>query len=142
VLGTSWFRNQLVPHGREPVKSSRARQAGLCAATLFNELLPIEVLRRRAADQFWRSMNGKQGGDPAKLAQALLAIAAMTSPPLRFIAGAIAGAEQKVALLQQPWAVTAPVSFALPAGTVSRTADDQARARAIAARVDGSHRRA
>lgn len=59
--------------------------------------------RREKQLELWRSMNGKQGGDPAKLAQALLAVAAMKSPPLRFIAGAdaIAGAEQKVALLRQ-----------------------------------------
>ena len=50
----------------------------------------------------WRSMNGRQGGDPAKLAQALLIIAAQESPPRRFLAGAdaIATAEQKIADLQ------------------------------------------
>ncbi|WP_207954525.1 Rossmann-fold NAD(P)-binding domain-containing protein [Saccharopolyspora elongata] len=33
-------------------------------------------------------MNGKQAGDPAKLARALLAITEQEQPPLRFIAGA------------------------------------------------------
>src|SRR3954465_8812969 len=45
--------------------------------------------------EFFESMNGKQGGDPAKLAQALVTIADEQQPPLRFIAGddAIEGAE-------------------------------------------------
>jgi hypothetical protein len=48
-------------------------------------------------------MNGKQPGDPAKLAQALLAIADQEQSPFRFIAGAdaIAQAEQKLAERQQ-----------------------------------------
>jgi hypothetical protein len=47
-------------------------------------------------------MNGRQGGDPAKLAQALLTIADQEQPPRRFIAGAdaIAQAEQQVAQFQ------------------------------------------
>jgi NAD(P)-dependent dehydrogenase (short-subunit alcohol dehydrogenase family) len=53
--------------------------------------------------EFFESMNGKQGGDPAKLAQALVTIAREPSPPLRFIAGAdaIAGAEAALAARQQ-----------------------------------------
>src|SRR3954462_9165708 len=52
-----------------------------------------------APGEFFESMNGKQGGDPAKLAQALLTIADEQQPPLRFIAGddAIAGAEAALA---------------------------------------------
>jgi hypothetical protein len=48
-------------------------------------------------------MNGKQGGDPAKLAQALLTIVDQEQPPFRFIAGAdaIAVAEEKLAERQQ-----------------------------------------
>src|ERR1044072_9882660 len=55
--------------------------------------------RSAAMREFWESMNGKQGGDPAKLAQALLTIAAEEQPPLRFIAGgaAIETAEAKIA---------------------------------------------
>ena len=33
-------------------------------------------------------MDGKQGGDPAKLADALLQLAALDQPPVRFAAGA------------------------------------------------------
>jgi NAD(P)-dependent dehydrogenase (short-subunit alcohol dehydrogenase family) len=59
--------------------------------------------RNAAQREFWASMNGKQGGDPAKLAQALLTIADQEQPPFRFIAGAdaIAQAEQKLAERQQ-----------------------------------------
>jgi NAD(P)-dependent dehydrogenase (short-subunit alcohol dehydrogenase family) len=58
--------------------------------------------RHAAMREFFESMDGKQGGDPAKLAQALLTIADQEQPPLRFIAGAdaIGTAEQKVADLQ------------------------------------------
>src|SRR3954468_7652238 len=59
--------------------------------------------RNAAQREFWASMNGKQGGDPAKLAQALLTIAAVEQPPFRFIAGAdaIAQAEASLAARQQ-----------------------------------------
>src|SRR5215217_5264359 len=45
----------------------------------------------------WNSMNGQQGGDPAKLAKALVQLASQDEPPLRFAAGAdaIATVEQK-----------------------------------------------
>jgi NAD(P)-dependent dehydrogenase (short-subunit alcohol dehydrogenase family) len=36
----------------------------------------------------WEAMSGKQGGDPAKLAKALVTIADEDPPPLRFVAGA------------------------------------------------------
>jgi NAD(P)-dependent dehydrogenase (short-subunit alcohol dehydrogenase family) len=36
----------------------------------------------------WRSMDGKQGGDPAKLAAALVRLVALDDPPQRFAAGA------------------------------------------------------
>ncbi len=36
----------------------------------------------------WNSMDGKQGGDPAKLARALVQLAALEEPPARFAAGA------------------------------------------------------
>jgi NAD(P)-dependent dehydrogenase (short-subunit alcohol dehydrogenase family) len=45
----------------------------------------------------WKSMNGKQGGDPAKLANALVQLASQDPPPLRFAAGAdaVAAVEKK-----------------------------------------------
>src|SRR6185436_11900453 len=36
----------------------------------------------------WKSMDGKQGGDPAKLAAALVKLAMLDEPPARFAAGA------------------------------------------------------
>jgi NAD(P)-dependent dehydrogenase (short-subunit alcohol dehydrogenase family) len=59
--------------------------------------------RNAAQREFWEGQNGRQTGDPAKLAQALLTIAEQEQPPRRFIAGAdaIALAEQKLATLQQ-----------------------------------------
>jgi NAD(P)-dependent dehydrogenase (short-subunit alcohol dehydrogenase family) len=36
----------------------------------------------------WKGMNGRQGGDPAKLAEALIHLARQAEPPLRFVAGA------------------------------------------------------
>ena len=51
----------------------------------------------------YEAQNGRQAGDPAKLAQALVTIAGQQPPPRRFIAGAdaIAVAEQKVKDLQE-----------------------------------------
>src|SRR4051794_18735375 len=59
--------------------------------------------RSAAQREFYESMNGKQGGDPAKLAQALLSIIDQEQPPFRFIAGAdaMAVAEEKLAERQQ-----------------------------------------
>ena len=36
----------------------------------------------------WTSMNGKQGGDPAKLADALIKLASQDEAPVRWVAGA------------------------------------------------------
>ena len=57
---------------------------------------------RRKQLEFWKAQNGRQSGDPAKLARALITIASQQSPPRRFIAGAdaIATAEQVVADLK------------------------------------------
>jgi NAD(P)-dependent dehydrogenase (short-subunit alcohol dehydrogenase family) len=58
--------------------------------------------RRGPLVEYWKSQNGQQLGDPAKLARALITIAAQNPAPRRFIAGAdaIAGAEQKIADLK------------------------------------------
>ena len=59
--------------------------------------------RNAAQHEFWDGMNGTQGGDPVKLARALLRITELEQPPLRFIAGsdAIAQAEAKLAERRQ-----------------------------------------
>lgn len=58
--------------------------------------------RRGPLLEYWKSQNGRQSGDPAKLARALLTIVGQEPPPRRFIAGAdaIVTTEQKVADLQ------------------------------------------
>ena len=43
----------------------------------------------------WNNTNGKQGGDPAKLAEALVYLASLDEPPLRLVAGADAVAAVK-----------------------------------------------
>jgi NAD(P)-dependent dehydrogenase (short-subunit alcohol dehydrogenase family) len=78
--------------------------------------------RRAKQVQFWKSQNGQQSGDPAKLARALVTIAMLTDPPQRFIAGAdaIAGAEQKVATLQQQAAAFRELSSSLALDDAAR----------------------
>jgi len=58
--------------------------------------------RRGPLVEYWKSQNGRQSGDPAKLARALITIGSQEPPPRRFIAGAdaIATAEQKIADLK------------------------------------------
>jgi NAD(P)-dependent dehydrogenase (short-subunit alcohol dehydrogenase family) len=78
--------------------------------------------RRVPLLEYWKSQNGKQSGDPAKLAQALLTIAGQDQPPRRFIAGAdaIATTEAKIADLQAQIAAYRALSTSLdfddPAG--------------------------
>ena len=88
----------------------------------------IEDYADRTAEQlkWWQAQSGRQGGDPAKLARALVAIASEEPPPRRFIAGAdaIALAEQHVADLQAQIAAHRELSTSLaldepaPVGTV------------------------
>lgn len=53
--------------------------------------------RTRQTVAAWNGMNGQQGGDPAKLATALIGLATSEQPPVRWVAGAdaVAGVEQK-----------------------------------------------
>lgn len=44
--------------------------------------------RTRQTVAAWHGMNGKQGGDPGKLAKALVQLAGQDQPPLRSVAGA------------------------------------------------------
>ncbi len=43
--------------------------------------------RSRATSDAWSGMSGKQGGDPAKLAQAIVHLAGLDVPPTRFAGG-------------------------------------------------------
>jgi NAD(P)-dependent dehydrogenase (short-subunit alcohol dehydrogenase family) len=57
--------------------------------------------RTTATVEAWKGMDGQQGGDPAKLAEALIHLAGQDEPPLRFIAGAdaVEAVEGKARLL-------------------------------------------
>ncbi len=85
-------------------------------STHYAEPTIVDYDERRAKQlEFWRSQNGKQGGDPSKLARALLTIADLATPPLRFIAGAdsIESTEKKVATLEQQIAAYRDLSTSL-----------------------------
>ena len=53
--------------------------------------------RTKQTVENWKAMNGKQGGDPAKLAKALVALSDQDEPPVRWVAGAdaVEAVEQK-----------------------------------------------
>jgi len=73
------------------------------ASTIWPEL-EIEDYAERTAQTIaaWRSMNGLQGGDPEKLADALVTLSDSDELPLRFVAGAdvMSGVEQNLAAIQ------------------------------------------
>jgi len=72
-------------------------------STNFAQTSIDDYAERRAAQiDWWTSQNGRQSGDPAKLARTLLTIAQEEPPRRRFIAGAdsIASTEQKAADLE------------------------------------------
>ncbi len=67
--------------------------------------LAIDDYAQRSAAQreWWSAQDGRQAGDPAKLASALIAIADEEPPPRRFIAGAdvVALAQRKITQLEE-----------------------------------------
>ncbi|WP_422390202.1 SDR family oxidoreductase [Arthrobacter sp. N1] len=87
IVEPGFFRTELLVEG---------------ASSIWPEL-SIEDYAERTSQTIkaWKGMNGQQGGDPAKLGAALVTIAALDTPPLRFVAGAdvVAGVEQKARLL-------------------------------------------
>jgi len=73
------------------------------ASTIWPELQVEDYADRTTQTiEAWKSMNGQQGGDPAKLAQALVTLSDSGQLPLRFVAGADAmgGVEQNLATIQ------------------------------------------
>lgn len=59
------------------------------ASTIWPELTINDYAERTTQTiTAWKSMNGQQGGDPAKLAAALVTLSDSGEPPLRFVAGA------------------------------------------------------
>ena len=74
------------------------------SSTIWPELHIEDYAENTASTiAFWKSMNGQQGGDPAKLAAALVTLSDAERLPARFIAGADATSaiEQKQADVQQ-----------------------------------------
>ena len=85
IVEPGFFRTELLVEG---------------ASTIWPELSIDDYADRTTATiGAWRSMNGQQGGDPAKLAAALVTITDLDQPPRRFVAGAdaVAAVEHKVA---------------------------------------------
>jgi NAD(P)-dependent dehydrogenase (short-subunit alcohol dehydrogenase family) len=83
IVEPGFFRTELLVEG---------------SSTIWPELSIDDYAERTAATiAAWRGMNGQQGGDPAKLAAALVTISEMQDPPLRFVAGAdaVAAVDQK-----------------------------------------------
>jgi NAD(P)-dependent dehydrogenase (short-subunit alcohol dehydrogenase family) len=75
----------------------------------------------------WRGMNGQQGGDPAKLADALVQLVSSAEPPLRWAAGAdaIGVLEQKAKTLLEQADAHRKLSSSLAVGSPQgRTAED------------------
>jgi len=73
------------------------------ASTIWPELEIEDYAERTAATiDAWSGMNGLQGGDPAKLAEALVTLSDSGELPLRFLAGAdvMGGVEQNLAVIQ------------------------------------------
>jgi NAD(P)-dependent dehydrogenase (short-subunit alcohol dehydrogenase family) len=83
VVEPGFFRTELLVEG---------------SSTIWPELSIKDYAERTESTiAAWRSMNGQQGGDPAKLAAALVTITELETPPLRFVAGvdAVAAVKQK-----------------------------------------------
>jgi len=89
----------LVQHQPSPAVASRRHQSRTAALDDTELLTPestkyakssIEDYAERTEQTVtaWKAMNGQQGGDPAKLADALVYLAGQPEPPLRFAAGA------------------------------------------------------
>ncbi|MFJ4107980.1 SDR family oxidoreductase [Oerskovia enterophila] len=73
------------------------------SSTIWPELEIEDYAERTATTiEAWKAMNGQQGGDPKKLARALVTLSDSGDLPLRFIAGAdgMASEEQNLATIQ------------------------------------------
>ena len=74
------------------------------ASTIWPELSIDDYDERTAQTiEAWKGMHGHQGGDPGKLAAALVTLSGSGSLPLRFVAGAdaMAGVEQNLDAIRQ-----------------------------------------
>jgi NAD(P)-dependent dehydrogenase (short-subunit alcohol dehydrogenase family) len=90
IVEPGFFRTELLVEG---------------SSTIWPELSIEDYAQRTSGTiKAWKSMNGKQGGDPAKLAAALVSLADSENPPERWVAGADAvdtGLEKANRLIQE-----------------------------------------
>jgi NAD(P)-dependent dehydrogenase (short-subunit alcohol dehydrogenase family) len=73
------------------------------SSTIWPDLIIDDYAERTAQTiEAWKRMNGQQGGDPRKLAHALINLSDSGTLPLRFVAGAgaMAGVEHNLATIQ------------------------------------------
>lgn len=66
----------------------RTELLGEASTTYAQPSIDDYAQRTRETVTAWRGMDGKQGGDPAKLADAIVQLAGQPKPPLRFAGGA------------------------------------------------------
>jgi NAD(P)-dependent dehydrogenase (short-subunit alcohol dehydrogenase family) len=86
------------------------------SSTIWPELHVKDYAERTTQTiEAWRSMNGQQGGDPKKLAQALVALSDSQILPLRFVAGedAMGAEEQNLATIHSQIEANRSVSQSL-----------------------------
>ncbi|WP_454856517.1 SDR family oxidoreductase [Promicromonospora soli] len=86
------------------------------ASTIWPELEIEDYAERTATTiETWKSMNGQQGGDPRKLAEALVTLSDTDKLPLRFVAGADAmgGVEQNLVTIGEQIAENRGLSASL-----------------------------
>jgi NAD(P)-dependent dehydrogenase (short-subunit alcohol dehydrogenase family) len=95
------------------------------SATYATPALAEYAERHAARVQWYEDMNGKQAGDPAKLARALVTIVEQEQPPRRFIAGAdaLGIAEQKARDLQEQIDAYRALSTALALDAIESSGD-------------------
>ena len=88
IVEPGYFRTELL----EPASTTWAENSIEAYSSRNAELRPA-----------WQGISGKQPGDPAKLADALIEIANQNEPPKRWLAGAdaISEAERKISELQE-----------------------------------------
>ena len=58
------------------------------ASTLWPDISIDDYADTASTIERWKSMNGKQSGDPAKLAASLVKVVELNQPPARWVAGA------------------------------------------------------
>ena len=101
IVEPGFFRTELLVEG---------------VSTIWPDLSIQDYAERTASTiQAWKSMNGTQAGDPAKIGAALVVIASMDNPPARWAAGAdaVGALEQKAETLLAQAAAHRDLSAAL-----------------------------